>query len=171
MSERWLPVPSWEDFYEVSDLGRVRSLPREVEQLDRWGNPCIRKLRGRIMKFYYGDAGEAYVKARASGRIEKLCVGRAVLSAFVGPPPGECDARHRGSISDNCVENLFWGDEPKGPKPKKSAPALSQKQREILTLRAVYSQRKTAKMCRVHPTVVKRLWSKRQAYMQSGSDA
>lgn len=28
MSERWLPAVGWEDLYEVSDLGRVRSIRR-----------------------------------------------------------------------------------------------------------------------------------------------
>jgi len=28
MSERWLPVPSYEGLYEVSDLGRIRSMRR-----------------------------------------------------------------------------------------------------------------------------------------------
>jgi len=27
-NETWLPVVGWEGFYEVSDLGRVRSVPR-----------------------------------------------------------------------------------------------------------------------------------------------
>ena len=33
MTERWLAVPRWGSLYEVSDEGRVRSLPR----IDRLG--------------------------------------------------------------------------------------------------------------------------------------
>ena len=33
--ERWLPVVGWEGLHEVSDLGRVRSLPRKGGN-NRW---------------------------------------------------------------------------------------------------------------------------------------
>lgn len=33
--EQWLPVPGWEGLYEVSDLGRVRSLRRKGGR-NRW---------------------------------------------------------------------------------------------------------------------------------------
>ena len=42
--ERWLPIPGWEDRYEVSDFGRVRSLG--MEHLNQFGS-TVRK-RGII---------------------------------------------------------------------------------------------------------------------------
>ena len=31
-TEKWLPITDWEDFYEVSDHGRIRSFDRTVEK-------------------------------------------------------------------------------------------------------------------------------------------
>ena len=36
-TERWLPVTGYEGLYEVSDLGRVRSLPRQTRSGVRGG--------------------------------------------------------------------------------------------------------------------------------------
>ena len=45
--ERWLPVPGWEGLYEVSDLGRVRSLPRPRR-------PKMRTYGGKLLTPYLG---------------------------------------------------------------------------------------------------------------------
>jgi NUMOD4 motif len=33
-NEQWRPIKGYEDYYEVSNLGRVRSLDREIERCD-----------------------------------------------------------------------------------------------------------------------------------------
>ena len=43
MTEKWLPIPGWEGLYEVSDHGRVRSLPRVRNT--RWGPRLMGKTR------------------------------------------------------------------------------------------------------------------------------
>ncbi|MEE2855643.1 MAG: NUMOD4 domain-containing protein [Actinomycetota bacterium] len=44
--ERWLPINGWENYYEVSNHGRVRSLARTVTQ--RGGRRY--RVRERILK-------------------------------------------------------------------------------------------------------------------------
>ena len=46
--ERWLPVVGYEDLYEVSDLGHVRSLDRVVELVDK-GTLCWHKYAGKVL--------------------------------------------------------------------------------------------------------------------------
>jgi hypothetical protein len=46
MDENWRPVLYWEGVYEVSDLGRVRSLPREM----RAGRAGVRLHKGKADK-------------------------------------------------------------------------------------------------------------------------
>ena len=44
--EIWMPIPDYEGFYEVSNLGRVRSVDREVA--DRSGR--VRIFKGKVRK-------------------------------------------------------------------------------------------------------------------------
>jgi NUMOD4 motif/HNH endonuclease len=101
MSERWLPVVGFEGLYEVSDLGRVRSLKRH----DRFG----RSVRPRILKD--GPAGNGYRKVDLSkeGRYTYMYVHIAVLTAFGGPRPLGTECAHRNGIPyDNRYGNLEW---------------------------------------------------------------
>jgi hypothetical protein len=43
--ERWAPIPDWESWYDISTLGRCRSLPRTVTCKD--GRPFT--VQGRIL--------------------------------------------------------------------------------------------------------------------------
>ena len=45
--EQWLPVPGYEGYYEVSDLGRVRSLDRMVMT----GRAGTKLRKGVMLKF------------------------------------------------------------------------------------------------------------------------
>jgi hypothetical protein len=107
-TERWLPVPieGFEDLYEVSDLGSVRSLDRMVWSKGRRS----RVLRhGRVL---IPDASSAYLRVTMVNGDRKITVlvHRLVLGAFVGPcPPGQ-EARHgTGGRRDNSIRNLSWG--------------------------------------------------------------
>lgn len=44
--ERWLPIPCWEGYYEVSNHGRVRSLPRTIIRR----NGLRYTVRGRVLR-------------------------------------------------------------------------------------------------------------------------
>lgn len=112
MSETWLPVVGVKG-YEVSDMGRVRSVDRMVTQLSRHGTMTSRKLKGRILKpgrtkMVNGQPGYFFVKV--PGNIT-LLIHRAVLEAHVGPcPPGMRDGCHKDdNRDDNRLVNLEWG--------------------------------------------------------------
>ena len=111
MSEEWRPVVGYEGLYEVSDLGRVRSLPKAVvTTAARGGTPHVSFRRERIMKPAY-RMGYAGVSLSKDGRHRIWRVSRLVLFAFVGPPVGEATLScHRdGNQSDDNVANLYWG--------------------------------------------------------------
>lgn len=106
--ERWLPVPGYEGLYEVSDLGRVRSLDR----IDSAG----RRLRGAIMQTTshgrISDDGRSYQTLTLSREGEKckVSVHRLVAHAFLGTPAEGQMVRHlNGLRDDNRPENLAWG--------------------------------------------------------------
>lgn len=98
-AEEWSPVPGHEGYYEVSDLGRVRSL--------RFKNRRVDKARpeARILAPY--DGGDGYLRVYVAGR--RLAVHRMVLEAFVGPcPPGMEGAHLNGVRADARLVNLAW---------------------------------------------------------------
>lgn len=103
--ETWKPVVGFEDAYEVSDMGRVRSKDRAV--------PCrggaTRIMRGRVLvPCKRGDWGYASV---CLGKGNSRLVHNLVLLAFVGPRPfPEAEGRHLNLDGwDNRLKNLAWG--------------------------------------------------------------
>lgn len=104
--ERWLPVVGFEDRYQVSDQGRVKSQAYQVGT--KYGDPCWhpgRILTGRKTKKGYVIVGLSY----AGGKSVQKRVHRLVLEAFVGPCPDGMECCHGpGGPSDNRLDNLRW---------------------------------------------------------------
>lgn len=110
--EKWLPAPAYEGFYEVSSLGRVRSVDRVVTRHYRDGRTTTVTRCGQTMKFDYRD-GYATVRLQANRRTFKAYVHRLVCEAFNGPcPEGKSIAAHNdGDFTHNWSENLRWATE------------------------------------------------------------
>lgn len=104
-SERWLPIPDWEGYYEASDLGRVRSMNRTV----RKGRATI-TLRSRILSACPDGHGYLQVNLLRNGKAIKRGVHVLVMAAFVGTRPHGMDIRHgpNGKL-DNSLANLSYG--------------------------------------------------------------
>lgn len=103
--EEWKPVPGYEGLYEVSDLGRVRSVPRVQVT-----NTCTRRLKGRVLKPRKLAGHHKVMLSDASFKRKDLLVHRLVLFTFVGEPPEGYEACHRNDIgTDNRLINLYWG--------------------------------------------------------------
>jgi len=106
--ERWLPVPvpGFERYYEVSDLGRIRSLDRMVPTR----GAGMRLSPGRILKGGTYKDGHKHLVLSAEGRRHASTVHRLVMLAFVGPRPEGMEIRHLNGIpDDNRVTNLAYG--------------------------------------------------------------
>lgn len=103
-AERWLPIPGYEGFYEVSDLGRVRSLRRMTPN----GSP----RGGNMMTPIRDSDGYLRVKVRRDYNTKPQLrpVHQLVLLAFVGPVPSGQQVRHGpGGKLDNRLTNLCYG--------------------------------------------------------------
>jgi len=104
IEERWLPVVGYEGYYEVSDLGNVRSLDRRIL---RRGVPAF--LRGRMLRQTTVDHGRAVVSLCRGGRRDLRRVSTIVLQAFVGEPPAGFEGCHNdGNPANNHLGNLRW---------------------------------------------------------------
>ena len=106
MIENWKSVIGYEDLYEVSDLGNVRSLDRFVPK-ER--NP----RKGKLLKprVDVKGAGYRYINLSKNGVSKKVNVHILVLESFIGPRPfPEAHARHLDGKRDNpTLTNLVWG--------------------------------------------------------------
>lgn len=101
--ERWLPVPvpGFEDLYEVSDLGHVRSLPRKTASGVRGG---------RVLGFHVGNTGYPVVMLYRNNKPVRRHVHSLVLGAFVSPCPPGMEALHGpAGRFIAALSNLHWG--------------------------------------------------------------
>ena len=67
MQEEWRPVVGFEGIYEVSNLGKVRSLDRYVTQVNRWGGYTKKFYKLKLLTLKPGPEG--YVGTTALFRI------------------------------------------------------------------------------------------------------
>jgi len=103
--EEWRPVQEW-DAYEVSNLGRVRSVDRFV----RSGRSGIRFEPGKLLSPRNNYLGYHIVTLR-SGRLKKLTpfVHRLVAKSFIKNPNAKPYVNHIDcDPSNNRAENLEW---------------------------------------------------------------
>jgi len=98
--EIWKPVtePGYEEFYSVSNLGRVR---REA--------PGRNTYKGRIRKHYKNPNGYLVVNLKVRNKASKQKVHRLVAKAFLSQPTPKHEVNHKNSNrQDNTVQNLEW---------------------------------------------------------------
>lgn len=107
MSEIWKPVVGYEGFYEVSNLGRVRSLDRYLP--NRWGNG-EKLVKGRILtQKTEKKGGYLRVHLRVAPLSKEFLVHRLVAEAFIPNPDNLPQIDHiNTNRTDNKVENLRW---------------------------------------------------------------
>lgn len=116
IEEVWKPVVGFENFYEVSDQGRVRSKDRKFEVF-RQGKWRSVYLKGRILKSGRSNEGAwGYLQVHLyadGGRSSRKCMRlhRLVAEAFLGPPPydGAVVMHEDDDVANNRLSNLQWG--------------------------------------------------------------
>ena len=106
MKEIWKAIPGYEGHYEVSSLGRVRSLTREAKRA--WG---IVTIKGKMLKLAKLPAGYLFVGLCKDGEKDQRYIHDLVLSTFVCPRPDGMQCCHfpDDDKSNNNIDNLRWG--------------------------------------------------------------
>lgn len=101
-----MPVPEYEEQYEVSDLGNVRSRAREVRNT----SVSCRSVPAQVIAPYVRQAGYATVRLAKGGKKTSHYVHRLVAEAFHGRGSEGREVLHRnGNKADNRAANLSWG--------------------------------------------------------------
>ena len=107
MEEIWKDIKGYENMYQISNIGQVKSLEHNVQQKNRWGQTISRIQKSRLMKIHINKNGYFRVVLHKNGIEKNYSVHRLVYEAFVGEIPDGMQVNHINEIkTDNRVVNL-----------------------------------------------------------------
>lgn len=103
--EIWRPIKGYEDYYDVSSYGNVRSVDRLVTYSD--GRKHLHK--GRILSPEKNRCGYLFCVLCKNSKQKSSKVHRLVAEAFLPNPDNLPEVNHKDeNKANNCVENLEW---------------------------------------------------------------
>lgn len=106
MNEEWKNIEGFEERYQISNLGRIKSLPRKLNS--RYGKN--RTLNEKILALNK-DKNTHYVSITLSYNNKRITksIHRLVAQTFIPNPENKCCVNHiDGNPSNNVLNNLEW---------------------------------------------------------------
>ena len=109
IKEEWRDVPNYEGLYQVSNLGRVRSMSHEVRTAKH--GTGLRMTDGIILSPFKSSHGYLFVGLNKNNQNKKFSIHRLVAMAFIPNPNNYPCVNHKDEVKDNnVVSNLEWCD-------------------------------------------------------------
>lgn len=108
MTECWKDIAGYEGWYQVSNLGNVKSLKRRHNSHGHW---CVLEQERMLKPTTHGKGYYCVRLAPVNGNKKKTCysIHRLVASAFVPNPNNLPQVDHiNRNKKDNRAENLRW---------------------------------------------------------------
>lgn len=103
-NEIWKDIAGYEGLYQVSNLGRVRSLDRTVKSC----HGATQNIKGKIIK-YKNSRGYACVGLCINKSVKYMRVHRLVALSFIPNPHNYPHINHKDcNPYNNQVDNLEW---------------------------------------------------------------
>lgn len=107
--EVWQPVPGYEEYYEVSNTGRVRAIERVIGSRNRWGGITYRTYPMHECKQWFRDPRYGTVTLCRGGKNKTHFIHVLVAAAFIGPKPRRMQVCHNdGNSHNNTDTNLRY---------------------------------------------------------------
>ena len=110
-TEIWKPISGYNGYYEVSNLGRVRSITRKIERT----NPFNSKIKtfytykGKLIQFWLTPKGYCRCSLNIDGIKKNHLVHQLVAREFIDNFKNKPQVNHINCIkTDNNVINLEW---------------------------------------------------------------
>ena len=127
MKEIWKDIIGFEGLYQISNFGRVKTLPKYTYSK---GYPQLRKEK--ILKIGYTGKYRCYATVKLNDK-KNYKVHRLVAEAFIPNPNNLPQVNHKDeNPKNNCVNNLEWCTNKYNV--KYSAKPLSAEHKEKLSL-------------------------------------
>lgn len=103
--EVWKDINGFEGIYQVSDLGRIKSLEKNIPHW-RGGESVIKEF---YKKSFKSRSGYLIVPLTKNGNEYKFLIHRIVAEAFIENPLNKPQVNHKNGIkTDNRAKNLEW---------------------------------------------------------------
>jgi len=103
-NEIWKDIPEYDGLYQVSNLGRIKSLKRRI-----WNGVGYFETKEKLLKQYISNKVPyfyCYLKSKNKRRKTEF-IHRLVLLTFKGKSDLQCN-HINGVKTDNILENLEW---------------------------------------------------------------
>lgn len=106
IKEEWRDITGYEGLYQVSNLGRVKSLEREIGH--RYAGQT-RTIPEKIMNVCDNGNGYKTIHLRKNGKRKVRYIHRLVAECFLPPIEGKNYINHKDyDITNNAADNLEW---------------------------------------------------------------
>ena len=106
MKEIWKDIKGYEGLYQVSNLGRVKSLDRTYKS--PLTNTEMITRRGKVLKPLF-NRGYYSVALSFGNKVIRKSIHRLVAEAFISNPGNKLQVNHKNGVkNDNNINNLEW---------------------------------------------------------------
>lgn len=108
-NEIWKDIQGYENLYQVSNLGRVKSLDKIVYQKNKNNGLSRHVYKGKILKNQKQRNGYLTVDLHNNGNFKRKLIHRLVAEAFISRTAEQNYVNHIDcDTTNNNIENLEW---------------------------------------------------------------